>query len=54
MMICEGCEVEFDPEDEPHRCAHPVPCSYPGCLRTTNYDPVYDDLCYEHVRVRNE
>lgn len=39
-----------DDEDEPHQ----VPCSYPGCQRLTTRDPIYDDLCYEHIRADNE
>ena len=39
-----------DEDNEPIR----VPCSYPGCDRLTAVDPVYGDLCYEHIRADNE
>jgi hypothetical protein len=31
-----------------------VRCSYPGCDRMTTFDPIYEDLCYRHIRADNE
>ena len=45
--FCTNCGKDLSP---PRR----VPCSFPGCARLTTIDPVYDDLCYEHVRADNE
>lgn len=39
-----------DEDDEPTR----VLCSFPMCTRMTTIDPVYGDLCFEHIRANNE
>ena len=44
---CTQCGLSLEP---PLR----IPCSYPGCTHTTTRDPIYDDLCYRHVRASNE
>lgn len=46
-----SCDCDCHDENEGHSS---VSCSYPGCDRLTTFDPVYGDLCYEHVRADNE